>query len=518
MCLKWSNGIRLALLIGLHVPLNAQESRTEQERLALFRSPGLRAINPDEIKSALQKLATPLGAQSTATQQQERRNALLSLAPHIRAISAANMPEILSYKYFTRAVEQRRTDQRITAGSPASGANTAATQAGTLDFIGAALQSGAVVQTFSQNVLTFTSNAESLWEFLMNEQVVNCDKDPNNGVCKSDAHNLAFSASFDVSKGGTQTLTGTAPGSSTPETFTIPASSKQFSGATLQYAVLNPRSPASKENRGKWLRFTQKIYATRLNPGDPLYDYIARLMAQLKPEDLALAPTSMADVNAELNNYRAVDPDFERKIAEYNAQFLRREFADLASGDHSQDPELSLLYTFAEPVAEPKLHNFKIAGNFSPRAKSGGAALGTLTYNFALDLYHDAQPNLKGGTSHIRDAQFVIDFTRPFDSQNKVAAISFAGYFQYMISPGIIVPPAGTTTPNGIPLPAQASVLLAPKGFIGIAEVKATVKLGESGTTVPIGLTWANRTDLIKANEVRGHVGFTFDSFGLFGK
>jgi hypothetical protein len=33
---------------------------------------------------------------------------------------------------------------------------------------------------------------------------------------------------------------------------------------------------------------------------------------------------------------------------------------------------------------------------------------------------------------------------------------------------------------------------------------------------IPFGVTWSNRTELIKANEVRGHIGFTFDWDSLF--
>jgi len=54
-------------------------------------------------------------------------------------------------------------------------------------------------------------------------------------------------------------------------------------------------------------------------------------------------------------------------------------------------------------------------------------------------------------------------------------------------------------------------VLLAEKGHIGIVQAKVTCSVKGSPVKIPIALTWANRTELIKANEVRGNVGILLD-------
>jgi hypothetical protein len=65
--------------------------------------------------------------------------------------------------------------------------------------------------------------------------------------------------------------------------------------------------------------------------------------------------------------------------------------------------------------------------------------------------------------------------------------------------------------PNtNIVLPGSAATPLAPKGNMVVAQAMATFGL-KSGFRIPVGITWSNRTDLIKGNEVRGHVGFNFD-------
>ena len=73
--------------------------------------------------------------------------------------------------------------------------------------------------------------------------------------------------------------------------------------------------------------------------------------------------------------------------------------------------------------------------------------------------------------------------------------------------------------PNAsIQLPKDAKTLLTPTGGIFIAQAKLTFKAGDNKAKVPVSITWANRTELIKAPEVRGNVGFQFDWDALFGK
>ena len=45
----------------------------------------------------------------------------------------------------------------------------------------------------------------------------------------------------------------------------------------------------------------------------------------------------------------------------------------------------------------------------------------------------------------------------------------------------------------------------------GKGQAKLTIPLGNTGIQLPLSLTVANRTELIKEKEVRGQFGFTFD-------
>jgi len=66
---------------------------------------------------------------------------------------------------------------------------------------------------------------------------------------------------------------------------------------------------------------------------------------------------------------------------------------------------------------------------------------------------------------------------------------------------------------TNIPLPPTgAAVLTNTKGSLYVIQAILTVKVPSAGVQVPIGISWSNKTDLLPGNEVRAHVGFTFNS------
>ena len=45
---------------------------------------------------------------------------------------------------------------------------------------------------------------------------------------------------------------------------------------------------------------------------------------------------------------------------------------------------------------------------------------------------------------------------------------------------------------------------------IWLGQLKLTIPVQDGGVKIPISVTWANRTDLVKESVVRGSIGFTF--------
>jgi hypothetical protein len=56
------------------------------------------------------------------------------------------------------------------------------------------------------------------------------------------------------------------------------------------------------------------------------------------------------------------------------------------------------------------------------------------------------------------------------------------------------------------------------KGIISFGQAKLDFPIGSSGMRVPISITYSNRTELIKENNVRGQIGIPFDLDKIFSK
>jgi hypothetical protein len=48
-------------------------------------------------------------------------------------------------------------------------------------------------------------------------------------------------------------------------------------------------------------------------------------------------------------------------------------------------------------------------------------------------------------------------------------------------------------------------------GWIHVLQAKITLPVKGSGVKIPLSISWANRTELIKEKTLRGHIGLTFD-------
>jgi hypothetical protein len=118
----------------------------------------------------------------------------------------------------------------------------------------------------------------------------------------------------------------------------------------------------------------------------------------------------------------------------------------------------------------------------------------------------------------VRDFQFAAQFDRPLGNINThPAVLTLAGYVQYQLDPSVInIGPGNLVPGTTITLPQDAQVLLGKKGTMGIVQAKVTLKMKNSGLKIPIAVRWANRTDLLNATDVRGHIGLTYDLDALF--
>jgi hypothetical protein len=475
---------------------------------------------------------------------------------------------------FLASAAESRIDTQNGASSSGSGTTSVVERSGISDVLGAALEAGAVTQSVNGSSLTLQGNALSLKRFLTPDQSVfqycSYDTPDCDGTLDQILNRFSGSASLSLSNQSAQTVAGTVTGASgtsgasgsTTQSASVllQDSASHLSGFTIRFQAINTLDLRSKAYLDAWQKAIKDPSITNLaetargkfaqtfqsfyNPttGSPDYIWLQDAMENLRK--LAIAGSDDATMASAVtqawdtlisrwppgNNYVANLQDF---LQAANAYMAARDLAinsvrqTLASG-------LTFEYAYSRPDNQPRVSTARLIYTLHPgtisadtststtqsaakpssagasESKSGTATGATkpkddtaITLNFAAEMYDDPP----AGTGVLRDLQAALQLDHHFG--NTIATL--AGYYQYQNQPAALTIGAGNLAPGtNIMLNGTAATLLAPKGNIVVAQAMVTFPL-KSGTKLPIGVTWSNRTDLIKGNELRGHVGFNFD-------
>ncbi len=221
----------------------------------------------------------------------------------------------------------------------------------------------------------------------------------------------------------------------------------------------------------------------------------------------ALVNATSEYVDQITRNLRSKIPDFDKKLslavvslARYSQ--LNYDVVQEARGK----PQFTFEYTFDRPIGQPDTHNFRLILGLTPFRGNG-----LLSLNAAGSIYGNSIPT---GASYgrVKDFEMSGQFDRPIgDAINHPLTLSLAAYVQYQFDPSVLnIGPGNLVPGTNIVLPGDAQVLLGTQGTLAILQAKTTINL-KSGVNIPIGVSWANKTELLKASDVRGHIGITYD-------
>jgi hypothetical protein len=178
--------------------------------------------------------------------------------------------------------------------------------------------------------------------------------------------------------------------------------------------------------------------------------------------------------------------------AAQDAARIAREGADKYARELQAKPTLSLGYTNVRPDSGSSYSVVKLLFESGDRTK--------LVANAGVSLYHD--PNVAKNQQTVRDLAAALsleaDLGRsPFvgrpDADNRVA-LSLTGRYQRLL---------------------ENRGVAGKKADIAVAQLKLEIPLHAS-VTLPISLTVANSTELIKGTYVRANFGFSIDTDKLF--
>jgi hypothetical protein len=463
---------------------------------------------------------------------------------------------------FLASAAESRLDTQNGATSGGSGTTSVVERSGISDVLGAALEAGAVTQSVSGATLTLQGNALSLVRFLTpNTEVFQyCPnaKPDCDGKLDEYLNKISGSASLGLSNQSTQTVTGTIANSGTASSSTgaasgsasqmsaaalIQDSASHLTGFSVRFQAINHLDLRSQTYLDAWTKAIKdgglemqaetantafenafKIFYNPGQAGSPSAQWRAGALEDLRQkalaaDDKALAQTLTQAVTEhwdELINKWPKDNNYTTSLRQFltaaNAYMGARDNAlnnvrqKLASG-------LTFEYSYSRPDNQPRVSTARVIYTLHPGTIAKDApATGfkaknindsAITLNFAADMYDN--PPAKTGV--LKDIQAALQLDHHFG--NTIGTL--AAYYQYQNQPSALTITSGNLAPGtNIMLNGNAATLLAPRGHIVVAQAMVTFPL-KSGTKLPAGVTWSNRTDLIKGNELRGHVGFNFD-------
>jgi len=431
-----------------------------------------------------------------------------------------------SIKAFITKFENKRTDKQVGGGPMNKGTTSLVVKGGAPAIIGWAIENGAATSDISGTTVNIKVNPIGLLDAIANTSnhlpfgdqftlpasspIKFSVKDPDDSFTKF-AKKASFGFSFDTNRG------------TDPPAFI--GSKQQLSAVSFRYEFVNHRNPLRTEFNNDWNAFFQSQIGTLTNQLDSvglllkdrfdpnrefrnaqLENWIANTQAEL--EILPLGGDGKRDLTAirekieerlkllpisEILKDEALKKTLEN-FAESGAKY------SAASGVFLDKLNKGTIATFEytnnRNVDSPDTSNFNFIVEGGRKVGSG---LMDLTFNGSLTIFNKKPSD--SNVKRIKDFNFALqaDFPMPkfIDS-----VLSFSGKYVRQVSD--LAMANGLVTPNT-------------KGDIAVGQVKLTIPIPDWGIRLPLSVTFANRTELIKESTVRGNFGITFDLDPIFG-
>jgi hypothetical protein len=429
----------------------------------------------------------------------------------IMEVLAAKLARDDAAKSFFLESERTRTDKQVGSAPGNSGTTSLTVKGGMPSFIGWAIEQGAATSSINSNTVTIRANPYNLGRALYLRQGLVALKQESS---KESSFNtflkkLAVGFSFDTSRG--------------PDPPVFIASKQQLSAVSFRYEFINHRNPLSARNKME----RENFFALQTGNLNKIADAVKSFVKfesntyNFPPLDkwqsetnaeLAKIPTGL-DESAYTKEVTKIIIDRLNKLpteelakssevtdalnlyTEGSMAFKkgRDEFIE----DLNKKDVVTFEYTnFREPIA-PDTSNFRFIWEKGIFNKTD------FTFNASLTMYNK-KPNISN-VKRIRDFQFALGTETSLGNTFGTGdtTLTFAGRYERLNSD--IVDALGVVMPNS-------------KGDIAVGQFKLTIPIADWGIKLPLSITFANRTDLIKESRVRANFGFTFDLDPLFAR
>jgi len=458
-----------------------------------------------------------------------------------------------------RAAKEVKAIAQQSGSSSGTGGSTNLTSKGlTAKVLSIASEYGALTQSVSNQTTTVQGSVAGIPLVLMDKgylaecstRILSVTPCFSHGVMDQ-LSRISYSVSFATTPSvGTVTGTATGAASGTAQQVTVKTSDhsvNQFSfkwvairGIVSDTAMAKTAAAISKTGTGKALVDAQaKLVALENDSNNPKAVAWETNFAQQLLAEIQSGGNSSAAIESVFNKWR------EAGTAMASAFGLPENIDQASTGPSVPDSvsgavELAHAYTqylgaeedqgLSAIIAQPPILSFEYDDNRSSSQPSDSVFRAiyqqkwtplTLTVNGALSIYNSGQSAVPGA-GRLRDAQFATEAAHSFALNTPLSSslgvtLSGAFYYQYQSSPAIlnVTPGAPVDGVTFTGLPSTAAQVYGKTGNIAIGQLKLSVGSGSS-VTVPLSVTYSNRTELITSPTWKAQVGVSYDFDSLF--
>jgi len=473
----------------------------------------------------------------------ERQRAITSLTDIVATprcfarflISRASPDGKSVFRRFLARFEGERSDKQEGATAAGSGSTTVVAQGATARVLSAAAEYGVLTQASKDGIVTLRGNLAGLPSALVSHDVFPycVDSDKVNQFCVARSplsvlRKFSFGVSFDPSRNETLTTETAAPPGEDVQEVTFTASNREIAGFSVRGEIWNHRDTTSETFKKAWREKVGPALdvqsAELLSAGNFIDDIISlpgydawrmrnRAVVAAAGRDrkkvVDAVTRALEELSVEVQKMKNSEERLAALYGAYNRFFMASD--DLIDALATASV-LAVEYTHNIPLAQPSTSNLRVIYDqpFSKKVK--------LVANFAVTLYDD-EPEDPAAGGRFRDVQAGAQLDVGLgDTAIGAAVFSLAGYFQNQRAAAILrVDPA--TPLSGVifaGLPEGAKEVFTNTGNIWLAQAKVSLTPAGKSVTVPVSVTYSNRTELVDGPTWRGQIGLSYNVDALF--
>lgn len=412
---------------------------------------------------------------------------------------AANKGKKLAVAELTAQAENASNSKQVGGNESNGGSTSLTSKPGLPAIFGIAVENGALTRTDSGTTVTFTGNPTGIIQAMAKKGFI--DSFQEQAEFTAFLRRLSFGVSFDTTQGNL------------PGTTTFTGDKQQLAGYSLKYSLLDQRDPRLKKYTRKWEDLTSEqaadlaealnvfVKSALENPAR-----VPGLKAWVDETNKALTSASTYDdiqtiLVSHLDKLSGIEfnwpPEAKALVEGVGTKFdayLKKKNEIL--GEIANGWLATLEYNNLRPLGSPSLSNIRFLS-------SKGTYNGSLDFtgNASMTFYNSKPVGVSG---RLRDFRFSTQLDVPLGEVSKTGKflLSFAGRYERLLNDELI--------------PGTTEVIR--KGDIAIGQVKLTIPIRGTAIKIPLSMTFANRTELVKEKEVRGNFGITFDLDSIMAK